>query len=93
VKPNFVVDDAMVADFREMLKADKVKIDDEAFNKDADFVRAMLRFRIDEVVFGMSDARRHLLAADPQAQVALSMFGEAQKLIEVSRVTGRSKAH
>ena len=93
MKPNFVVDDAMVADFREMLKADKVKIDDEAFNKDADFVRAMLRFRIDEVVFGMSDARRHLLAADPQAQVALSMFGEAQKLIEVSRVTGRSKAH
>jgi hypothetical protein len=34
-----------------------------------------------------------LIAADPQAQVALSMFGEAQKLIEVSRTTGRSKAH
>jgi len=93
VKENFVVDDAMVADFRDQIKADKVKIDEEGFSKDADFIRAMIRFRIDEVVFGMSDARRHLMTADPQAQVALSMFGEAQKLIEVSRVTGRSKAH
>jgi len=93
VKANFVVDDAMVADFREQIKADKVKIDEDGFNKDADFIRAMIRFRIDEVVFGMSEARRHLITADPQAQVALSMFSEAQKLIEVSRVTGRSKAH
>ena len=36
VKPNFVVDDAMVADFREQLKADNVKIDEEAFTKDLD---------------------------------------------------------
>jgi len=41
----------------------------------------------------MADARRHLIGADPQAQLALTMFGEAQKLIEVSRATGRSKAH
>jgi hypothetical protein len=53
----------------------------------------MIRFRIDEVVFGMAEARRHLIAADPQAQVALSMFGEAQKFIDVSRATGRSKTH
>ena len=63
VKPNFVVDDAMMADFREQLKTDKVKIDEDGFKKDADFIRAMIRYRIDEVVFGIADARRHLLTA------------------------------
>src|SRR5713101_4933380 len=34
VKPNFLVDKAMVADYREQLKADRVKIDEDAFKKD-----------------------------------------------------------
>jgi len=93
VKPNFVVDAAMVADFREQLKTDKVKIEEDGFKKDEDFIRAMIRFRIDEVVFGIAEAQRHLLTADPQSQVALSMFGEAMKLNEMVRAAARSKAH
>ena len=53
----------------------------------------MIRFRIDEAVFGTLEAQRHLINADPQAQVAISMFGEAQKLTELAKATGRSKAH
>ena len=87
VKPNFVVDDAMVADFREQLKTDHVKIDEDAFKKDGDFIRAMMRFEIDNAVFGIADARRHLIGVDPQAQAALSMFGEAQKLTELNKST------
>src|SRR5947207_7170970 len=34
VTPNFVVDDAMMADFREQLKTDKIKIDEEGFAKE-----------------------------------------------------------
>ena len=83
----------MLADFREQLKTDKVKFDEEGFKKDEDFIRAMIRFRIDEVVFGIAEAQRHLLSVDPQSQVALSMFGEAVKLAELSRANGRSKAH
>jgi len=82
-----------VADFREQLKADKVKMDEDGFKKDEVFIRSMIRFRIDEVVFGIAEAQRHLLATDPQAQVALSMFGEAIKLTELSRTSSRSKAH
>ena len=92
VKANFVVDDAMVADFREQFKADRIKLDDDGFKKDLDFIKAMIRFRIDEAVFGIAEARRHLLAVDPQAQVALTMFGEAQKLTELSK-TNRTKAN
>jgi carboxyl-terminal processing protease len=85
VKRNFVVDDAMIADFREQMKSDKLKIDEEAFAKDAEFIKAMIRFEIDNAVFGIADARRHLIGVDPQAQAALTMFGEAQKLTELSK--------
>ncbi len=93
VKPNFVGDDAVMADFRDQLKTDKIKIDEDGFGKDADFIRAMIRYRIDEVVFGIADARRHLLTADPQALLAVGLFGEAQKLSDLSRATGKTKAH
>ncbi|PYQ98885.1 MAG: hypothetical protein DMF96_09260, partial [Acidobacteria bacterium] len=87
VKPNFLVDEAMVADYREQLKADRVKIDEDAFKKDFDFIKAMIRFEIDNAVFGIADARRHLIGVDPQAQGALAVFSEAQKLMELNRGT------
>jgi carboxyl-terminal processing protease len=92
VKPNFVVDDATLADFREQLKSDRIKMDEEGFKKDLEFIKAMIRFRIDDAVFGIAEARRHLIAVDPQAQAALTMFGEAQKLTELSKAS-RTKAH
>ena len=85
VKRNFVVDEAMVTDFREQMKSDKLKIEDDAFAKDSEFIKAMIRFEIDNAVFGIADARRHLISVDPQAQTALTMFGEAQKLTELSK--------
>ena len=50
----------MVADFREQLKAERVKIDEDAFKKDLEFIKAMIRFEIDEALFGVAEARRHL---------------------------------
>ena len=85
VKSNFVVDDAMMSEFKEQLKTDRIKIDEDAFTKEIDFIRAMIRFRIDEAVFGIAEARRHLIMVDPQAQTGLQMFGEAQKLTELSK--------
>jgi carboxyl-terminal processing protease len=91
VSPNFVVDDAMINEFREQLHTNHVKIDDNLFRKDQDFIRAMLRFRIDEAVFGVAEARRHLVAVDPQAQVAMTMFGEAQKLGGLAKTTTKAQ--
>jgi hypothetical protein len=91
VSPDFVVDDAMIGDFRAHLEADRIKIDEEAFAKDLPFIKAMIRFRIDEVVFGISAARQRLIAVDPQAQLALTMFGEAQKLAALSRAASKAQ--
>jgi carboxyl-terminal processing protease len=91
VTPNFTIDDTMLAAFREQLKNNRVKIDEAAFQKDLTFIKGMLRFRIDEAVFGIAEARRHLIAVDPQAQVAVTMFGEAAKLGGVARTTAKAQ--
>jgi hypothetical protein len=70
----------MVADFREQLKTNRVRMDEDAFQKDLTFIKGMMKYRIDEAVFGLAEAKRHLLEVDPQAQLALTLFGEAEKL-------------
>jgi carboxyl-terminal processing protease len=92
VKPNFAVDDTMLGDFREYLRGEKIKIDNDGFNKDVEFIKAMIRLEIDTPLFGVAEARRHLIAVDPQAQAALGMFGEAQKLTDLARAAAAKKA-
>jgi len=60
--------------------------------KDLEFIKAMIRFEIDNAVFGIADGRRHLIQVDPQAVAALGAFGEAVKLTELNRGT-RTKAN
>ena len=90
VKPNFVVDDQMVADFRELLKQDRVRVNDELFKKDLDFIRAMIRYEIDRALFGVGEAKHHLIEVDPQAKVALTAFGEAARLSDLSKVASKA---
>jgi carboxyl-terminal processing protease len=89
VAPDFVVDDAMLDAFREHVKTAGVKIDEQAFATDLTFIRAMIRFDIDLAVFGVATARRHLIETDPQAQLALGLFGEAEQLTQLARSKGK----
>ncbi|HUR32425.1 MAG TPA: S41 family peptidase, partial [Vicinamibacterales bacterium] len=85
IKPGFTVDDQMLQDFRAQLVANRLKVDEAAFQKDLPFIKAMLRFRIDEAAFGIAEARRRMVEVDPQAQAALGSFGEAEKLAGLQR--------
>jgi len=82
VRRGFGVDDTMLADFRRFVQAaPRLRVTDEAFEKDAGFLRAMIRYDIDRALFGMTEARRNLIAVDPQAQFALSTFPDAVALL------------
>jgi carboxyl-terminal processing protease len=81
----FVVSDAMLADFRKALEAQKVRIDEQALKQDDTFVRAMIHYEIDLALFGIDEARRNLIMKDPQAQFATTQFGESMKLTELAR--------
>jgi carboxyl-terminal processing protease len=81
----FVVDDRMLDDFKKHVQNEHMKIDDAAFAKDLDFIRAMIHYDIDLALFGVSTARRNLVAFDPQTQYALKLFAEAESLTALSK--------
>ncbi|MEW6320939.1 MAG: S41 family peptidase [Acidobacteriota bacterium] len=85
VAPGFVVGEAMADDFKAFVAGRGLTIDEASWAKDRDFIRAMIRFEIDVAVFSVATARQHLVEADPQAQFAMSLFPEAEKLLEMSR--------
>jgi len=82
---DFVVDDAMMKEFKEFLQKLRVKIDEAAWQKDQEFLRAMVRYEIELDLFGVAQARRNLSQHDPQLQFALQQFPEAEKLAALSR--------
>ncbi len=91
VAKDFVVDDAMLADFKKYVESKRVKMDEAAWTQDTAFIRAMVRFEIDSAVFGMGVARRRLLEVDPQAQHALGLFPKAEQLLTLQKTkTSRS---
>ena len=46
----------------------------------------MIRYEINVNLFGVADARRHLIEVDPQATLALGLFPEAERLLKGTRV-------
>ena len=82
----------MVAEFKTFLQTEqKMKIDEEAFAKDLDFIKAMIHYDIDDALFGITERQKNLITKDPQAQFALAQFGEAVKLTELARNKTSSK--
>jgi carboxyl-terminal processing protease len=84
ITKGFEVTDAMVADFRESLKTQKIVMDEGAFAKDEGFIRAMIHYDIDVALFGVSEARKNLIGKDPQAQFALTQFADAIRLTQLT---------
>ncbi len=85
VKNGFLVDDAMVADFKAFVVSRNYKIEEDAWAKDVEFIRAMIRYAIDESVFDIATARQHLITVDPQAKFAISKFPEAGQLLTLKK--------
>ena len=81
VAPDFVVDDTLIGEFKEHVRGRGLTIDDEAFKVDAMFIRAMIRYEIDVALFSAADARLNLFHADPQAQRALTLLDDAERLL------------
>jgi carboxyl-terminal processing protease len=90
--PDFVVDDAMLNEFKEHVRMSRLRIDEDSWQKDLDFIKAMLRYEIDVDLFGVEASRRNLSTRDPQLQFALTLFPEAQQLLQISQQTPQRRA-
>ena len=92
LSPGFEVTDAMVAEFRDLVDKSKMKIDAADWQKDLPFIKAMIRYEIDLDLFGVEAARKDLVKSDPQLQFAVTLFPDAQKLLEMGKITSTQRA-
>jgi carboxyl-terminal processing protease len=83
--PDFVVNDAMLAEFKEHVKSTGLKIDEPLWQQDLAFIKAMVRFEIDSDLFGVAVASENLAKVDPQLQFSLGLFSEAEQLLNLGR--------
>jgi len=81
----FTVTDAMLGEYKALVTSKKFVLDEASLAKDDAFIRAMIHYDIDLALFGVEEARRNLVAKDPQAQFALQQFPDAVKLTELAR--------
>ena len=81
---DFEVTDAMLAEFKDHVQASSVRMNEEAWQEDQPFIRAMLRFGIDVDLFGVEVARKNLAGQDPQLGYALTLFPEAEALMQLT---------
>jgi carboxyl-terminal processing protease len=91
VARGFQITDAMLADFRESLKPQRITVEEDAFAKDLPFIKAMIHYDIDLALFGVEEARRNLIAVDPQAQFGLQQFSDAVSLTETRQRAGKGQ--
>ena len=83
--PDFEVTEAMLGEFKQLVQKSPIPFDEAAWQKDVEFIRAMIHREIDVDLFGVAAAHQNVAKRDPQLQFALGLFPEAQQLLESGR--------
>ena len=81
VAQGFTVDDRLLTSFKEHVRTRGLTVDEKAFASDEDFIQAMIHYEIDVAVFSLEVAHRNLFDLDPQAQYAMTLFGDVDQLM------------
>jgi len=83
----FLVNDATMAEFKDLVKQSHMKFDDKAWDQDLTFITAEVQKEIDTDLFGVAVAYEHLARRDPQLGFAAAQFPDAEKLLALSSAT------
>jgi carboxyl-terminal processing protease len=82
---DYDVTDQMLAEFKQLVMSTPIPFDEAMWQKDLPFIKAMLHREIDVDLFGVAAAYQNIARSDPQLQYALTLFPEAQALLDASR--------
>jgi len=93
VSKDFAVDEEMLGAFRDHVTSEGLAIDEAGFRQDLSFITSMIRYEIDLNLWTVEDARRRLLTTDPQAQLGLASFDEAERMVLASRARASRASH
>jgi hypothetical protein len=75
----------MLAEFKKLVQQSPIPFDEAAWTSDLEFIKAMIHREIDVDLFGVAVAYKNLARHDPQMQFALTLFPEAQQLLNMTR--------
>jgi carboxyl-terminal processing protease len=85
---SFKVSDQMIDELKKQIDKKGIKMNDDAFKKDRQFIEARLKSYIARAVWGDLGWYSVLLSIDPQLQTALKHFPEAQKIAGLKKDSG-----
>jgi carboxyl-terminal processing protease len=80
VGKNFVVDDAVLAEFRRYLESEHVRYSDEDIKDNLDWLKWKIRREVTTSVFGLNEGYKVELENDPQLDKALTAIPQAKAL-------------
>jgi carboxyl-terminal processing protease len=85
--PNMDITDAILADFKNFLRARKIDFKDEDIQNNVDFIKRRIRYEIYTSQFGLQEGFRVSVQGDMQVLKALEVMPEAKSLMTSSRET------
>jgi carboxyl-terminal processing protease len=88
----FTVTPEMIAEFKALVRTTPIRFDEATWQRDLPFITMMLQREIDTDLFGLGRAYQNMASRDPQLQYAVSLFGEAQRLLQTSLQTQPRRA-
>jgi carboxyl-terminal processing protease len=94
VKRSFEPDAAVLSKFRDFLERQRIRVPEEYWGEDQDFLKLRIKAELFSLVFGLDVAEEIETRADPQVQKAASLFPKISQLLKASapkKVTSPSK--
>jgi carboxyl-terminal processing protease len=85
IKPDFTVDEGVLAEFRAFLTREKLRFTDEELKAARPALSARILEEVLRQVFGEGAARRRTLNDDPQVRKGLEVIGKAEQLLRDAR--------
>jgi carboxyl-terminal processing protease len=80
IQQNFVVDDAVLNDFKAYLKSEKIDYTDADFTTNLDWIKSNIKGSLFISQFGTNEGLHAMMDSDPQVAKALTYMPEAQAL-------------
>jgi carboxyl-terminal processing protease len=92
VDKNFQVDDAVLKEFKDYLKSEKINFTDDEFKASEDYIKTSLKSEIFTIQFGQKTGLKVMRDWDPTLQKAITYLPEAQALEENAHKVQLQKA-
>ena len=79
-KSQYTISNELMAEFRKFIESKEIKVDEQEYSKNLNFLKARLKAEIAQMIFGIEGYIGVMVGVDNQIQKALTLFPEAEKV-------------